>query len=57
MDYSWLETPSLSSPESSGLLDSVLTPFSSRLTLPYATALNNAVERFVAFQMVKYVVS
>jgi hypothetical protein len=60
MDYSWHETPSLTSYESqpiSGLLDSALTPFSSRLALPYSTALNSAVERFVTLQMVKYAVS
>lgn len=56
MDYCWHETPSLNSPESqanSSLLNNVLTPFSSQLALPYFTGLNDVVERFVTFQMVK----
>jgi hypothetical protein len=37
-------------------LDTEMNPFSAHLPLPYLTVINNTVERFITFQVVKFVI-
>jgi len=59
LDYIWRDAsvdPSGERTPLATLSDAAMNPFSRQLALPYMTAINNVVERFVTFQVVKYAV-